>query len=65
MLNDRVVCADWPSANEMSAAWCVGTSTGNSVPARGPEPITRVSRDFDATACTREAEPNAWSRVVT
>ena len=48
----------------MSAEWFVGTSTGNSVPAFGPEPIVRVARDFDAVAVTFATGPNACTRVV-
>ncbi|OUE07354.1 hypothetical protein CMsap09_00300 [Clavibacter michiganensis] len=49
----------------MSAAWCVGTSTGKSVPARGPLPMVRVVRDVEDTALTFSAAPNACTSVVT
>ena len=47
--------AAWPPAYSATAEMNVGTSTGNSVPARGPEPITRVARAFLVIAATRSA----------
>ena len=63
--NEKVDSADTPAANSMSAEWCVGTSTGNSWPARGPEPMVRVDRAVEEVACTRRAGPRACTRVVT
>ena len=46
-----------PPVYSTSAPTWVGTSTGNVVPAFGPEPMTRVAAARRPTAATREAPP--------
>ena len=62
--NEKTLCAQPPFSNWISAEWFVGTTTGKSVPAFGPEPIVRVARDFYAVAVTFATGPNACTRVV-
>ena len=60
----KTACALAPLSNCRSALTCVGTSTGNSVPAFGPEPMARVSRAFEDVAVTLATGPKTWTRVV-
>src|SRR6185437_12184927 len=53
-----------PAANSIRAVTCVGTSTANTVPAFGPEPITLVSRDLRAVAATAWAGPSSATSAV-
>ena len=57
-------CAVWPLSNSYSALTCVGTVTVNSSPARGPEPMMRVSRAFETAALTLATGPNSCTSVV-
>jgi hypothetical protein len=60
----KTLCALAPFSNWMSAVTFVGTSTGKTVPAFGPEPITRVSCAFEAAAVTFATGPKTCTRVV-
>ena len=53
-----------PLSNSASAATWVGTSTGNSTPARGPFRTTRVSIDRVPSAATRVTDPSRSTRAV-
>ncbi len=60
----KTAVAEPPPANSSSAETWVGTVTSNSVPARGPEPIVRRSREREPTALTRRTGPRAATRAV-
>jgi hypothetical protein len=53
-----------PPSCSSTPATCVRTSTGNSVPARGPLPITRVARGDDARPVTRRTGPSNVTSAV-
>jgi hypothetical protein len=53
-----------PLVNSRSALCAVGTFTGNWVPARGPELMTRVARDREEVALTRRTGPKTRTRAV-
>ena len=61
----KVDCAEAPpSANRSRAPTWVGTSTGKSVPASGPDPMVRVGNAVEPVAATDAIEPNAETSVV-
>lgn len=53
-----------PDPNSTSADTCVGTATGNTCPALGPDPTTRSSRARAAEAATRDTPPNSATSAV-
>jgi hypothetical protein len=57
-------CADPPRSKSTSAVTVVGTVTANSVPARGPEPMTRVSRARPPAPVTRRTGPMKCTSAV-
>ncbi len=59
-----IIVADWPPAKSASAKTLVGTSTGNFVPALGPEPMTRSSRALPPSAPTRRIGPSSCTSAV-
>src|SRR5439155_27257984 len=60
----KMLCDDWPPSNWANALTCVGTSTLNSSPALGPEPMTRTCLALEPTAATRRTEPNVCTNAV-
>jgi hypothetical protein len=60
----KTLWEDWPFSNCAIADTWVGTSTVNSSPAFGPEPMTRISLDLEPTAATLRMEPKVCTRAV-
>ena len=57
-------CAEPPRSNSTSALTVVGTATANSVPARGPDPMTRVARACPPAPVTRLIGPSSCTSSV-
>jgi hypothetical protein len=60
-----VIVDSAPLACSRTPETCVSTSTGMLSPARGPEPITRSSRNRLAEAMTEVTGPSRWMSVDT
>ncbi|MNR48321.1 hypothetical protein D3C85_1675470 [compost metagenome] len=61
---EKTLWEDWPPSNCAIAETWVGTSTANSSPALGPEPMMRVALAEEPTAATLRTEPKVWIRAV-